>query len=373
MLKVGEGCYFGDEEGLEPQKKQYYAKVSSLNTMLFVISKNKIKLNITENDNLHRWKNMCIASKQRSLLLGDSVCKLKNVVSCIKRNGFAHDGSGGNAPVVEVPPEIKDLEAMAKADSENDAVNQKLEFQLLHSEMPDKFASYLEVKQKQLEEAQRQRQRLQSNEQGAMYMPVTQRKMMRNESLSKYLKATLTDRSLSNRLQEAKKNGKKLILKDQVPEQARINFLDSGVRRLRIAHHRMISARKPNYSLFITDASSFPDDVLSSSVAKSDRATLTNESTSEHSQHFLKIRKGITSRRTTDTAPKSQLDAVVKVSSRILVKQDRSPSLSIDTGSTFLRSSRSRPPSRDHCLIVSHPQSHKMPTVPQICLFKAPK
>jgi hypothetical protein len=163
VLKVGEGCYFGDEEGLEPQKKQYYARVSSLNTMLFVISKHKIKLNITENDNLHRWKNMCVASKQRSMLLWDSVSKLKNVVSCIKRNAFTEDGSASNAPVFETPPEIKDLEAMAKQDCESQAANQKLEFQLLHAEMPDKFAAYLEVKQRQLEEAQRQRQRLQSN------------------------------------------------------------------------------------------------------------------------------------------------------------------------------------------------------------------
>lgn len=184
----------------------------------------------------------------------------------------------------------------------------------------------------------------------------------------------MTDRSLGNRLQEAKRVGKKLKLKEQVPDEARVNFLDSGVRRLRIAHHRMVSARKPNYSLFITDASSFPDDVLSSSVAKSDRATLTNESTSEHSHNFFKIRKGITSRRTVDTAPKSQLDAVVQVSSRIVIKQERSTSLSVDTGSTFLRSSRSRgPTSRDPCLIENHPQTHKLPAVPQICLFKAAK
>lgn len=168
MLKVGEGCYFGDEEGLEPQSKQYYAKVSALNTMLFVISKHKIKLNITENDNLHRWKNMCIASKQRALLLWDSVAKLKNVVGCIKRNAFVDDGSGSNTHAFEIPPEIKDLEAMVKhdCDVEANAANQKLEFQLLHAEMPDKFAAYLEVKQKQLEEAQRRRQRLQTNELG---------------------------------------------------------------------------------------------------------------------------------------------------------------------------------------------------------------
>ena len=168
VLKVGEGCYFGDEEGLEPQKKQYYAKVSALNTMLFVISKYKIKLNITENDNLHRWKNMCLASKQRAMLLWDGVAKLKNVVSCIKRNGFADDGSSNAAQVSQVPPEIRDLEAMLKHDceAEADATNQRLEFQLLHAEMPDKFAAYLEVKQRQLEEARRRRHRQQPSEQG---------------------------------------------------------------------------------------------------------------------------------------------------------------------------------------------------------------
>ena len=197
-----------------------------------------------------------------------------------------------------------------------------------------------------------------------------QRNPKRSESLSKYLKATLTDRSLGDKLQEARRAGKKLRLKEQVPEEARVDFLGSGVRRLRVAHNRMVSARRPNYSLFITDASSFPDDALSSSVAKSDRATLTNESTSEHSH---KIRKGFASRRTTDSAPKSQLDAIVQISSRIVIKQDRSASLSIDTGSTFLRSSRSRGPPRDHCLIENHPPSRKLPAIPQICLFKAAK
>ena len=201
-----------------------------------------------------------------------------------------------------------------------------------------------------------------------------QRKTSRNESFSKYLKATTTDHSLSIKLQEAKQNGKKLRLKDPVPDEARINFLDSGVRRLRIAHHQMKSARKANYSLFITDVTSLPDDLLSSSVAKSDRATLTNESSSDHSHNFLKICKGITSRRTVDTAQKSQLDAIVKVSARVMVKQERSTSLSVDTGSTFLRSSRSRAPtSRDHCLIEHHPPTSKLPTVPQISLFKAAK
>jgi len=165
VLKVGEGCYFGDEEGLEPQKKHYYAKVSALNTMLFVISKHKIKLNITENDNLHRWRNMCVASKQRSMLLWDSVNKLKNVVTCIKRNAFADAGFDSNAPVFEIPPEIKQLEAMVKPDSDNDQVNRKLKFQLLHAEMPDRFAELLDLKQKQLDENHKQRQRLQSIEQ----------------------------------------------------------------------------------------------------------------------------------------------------------------------------------------------------------------
>ena len=47
---MAEGQYFGDEEGFEETRKQYYAKVTALDTVLFSINKSKIRLNINEVD-----------------------------------------------------------------------------------------------------------------------------------------------------------------------------------------------------------------------------------------------------------------------------------------------------------------------------------
>lgn len=42
LVKIAEGQYFGDEEGFEIKKKQYFAKVTALDTVLFSINKSKI-------------------------------------------------------------------------------------------------------------------------------------------------------------------------------------------------------------------------------------------------------------------------------------------------------------------------------------------
>lgn len=42
LVKIAEGQYFGDEEGFEIKKKQYFVKVTALDTVLFSINKSKI-------------------------------------------------------------------------------------------------------------------------------------------------------------------------------------------------------------------------------------------------------------------------------------------------------------------------------------------
>lgn len=47
-MRLGEGSYFGDEEGYTEPVKDFYAKVTSVKVMLFYLSKDKIKLNAQE-------------------------------------------------------------------------------------------------------------------------------------------------------------------------------------------------------------------------------------------------------------------------------------------------------------------------------------
>ena len=373
---MGEGCYFGDEEGLEPKIKMFYAKVTSLNTMLFVISKSKIKLNITQNDNVHRWRNMCIASKHRSNLLMNNINQMKNVIRGIRRGDIHTEESNDGTKIVdmnnskdELPVEIPQLEAMLgyQQESQNDEQllqkakeekydnelkkdeNDNQEIKILHNALSIKLAKFLEFHKKKLNSHHNDNNEQDYHVQNGNASQLTQ--VSENTSLlSKYQKATILDRTLEGKIEEAKKIGKKHKMKTSLPNEARREFMDIGYGRLQSFHKRIMSERKNNYSMFVTEVSANLDEVLSSYGTKSEKITDSNKEYSSDmpGSRFTRVRRGHAYKKNKKEIETRAGDAVVVITRKLNLDSVEGGclSLSVDgsTAHSHIISNRTRKP-----------------------------
>jgi CRP-like cAMP-binding protein len=259
LLKLCEGSYFGDEEGFIDTTKIYFAKVTSVEAMFFVVGKDKIRLNAQQSSDPMAFKEVIQKSQEKADRLVESKARLSKLLSDQKRQ-------------IDILQQKKSIQSernrqnLTGEDREIEACNQALTFSnrvrqsseqimtnniALHSKLADRVEQLVMFKENLIKT-----RHLEEGHDGSLDKKFIDFSIARSGknipgkltfAKQMEIKNRMLDRSL--KIEECKMEGLKYRFKDQVPDKAKISHKKLSSYIVQALRTSQIERKKPKIYL----------------------------------------------------------------------------------------------------------------------------